>query len=143
MKKTLLAITIFCSSGVLKAQDSLLKLWYLQPAGDNWLAALPLGNGRLGAMVYGNPSRECIQLNESTIWTGSPNRNDNPDALQGLPEIRKLIFEGKQKEAQELAAQKMESKKSHGQMYQPAGSLYLSFPGHEQYSDYYRELDLE
>src|SRR5450756_405511 len=77
MKKTLLAITIFCSSGVLKAQDSLLKLWYLQPAGDNWLAALPLGNGRLGAMVYGNPSRECIQLNESTIWTGSPNRNDN------------------------------------------------------------------
>ena len=143
MKRTLLAITIFWSSGALKAQDSLLKLWYLQPAGDNWLAALPLGNGRLGAMVYGNPSRECIQLNESTIWTGSPNRNDNPDALQALPAIRKLIFEGKQKEAQDLAAQKMESKKSHGQMYQPAGSLYLSFPGHEKYSDYYRELDLE
>lgn len=120
-----------------------LKLWYSQPAGDIWTAALPVGNGRLGAMVFGNPSSENIQLNESSIWTGSPNRNDNPDALAALPQIRKLVFEGKQKEAQELAREKMQSRASNGQMFQPAGNLHLDFPGHEQYKDYYRELDIE
>ena len=120
-----------------------LKLWYRQPAGKTWTAALPVGNGRLGAMVFGNPAQECIQLNESTVWTGSPNRNDNPDALAALPEIRRLIFAGKQKEAQDLAGLKMQSRTSNGQMFQPVGNLNLVFPGHEQYTNYYRELDLE
>jgi alpha-L-fucosidase 2 len=124
------------------AQQHDLKLWYKTPAGDVWEKALPLGNGKLGAMVYGNPARECIQLNECTIWTGGPNRNDNPDALHALPEIRKLIFEGKEKEAQDLAAKTMQTKRSNGQMYQPFGDLYLSFPGHEDFTDYYRELDI-
>src|SRR5215216_779750 len=94
-----------------------LRLWYNQPAGSTWENALPVGNGRLGAMVYGNVEKETVQLNEHTVWTGSPNRNDNPDALASLPEIRKLIFEGKQKEAEQLAAKTVQSKRSHGQMY--------------------------
>ncbi len=120
-----------------------LKLWYNKPAGEIWENALPIGNGRIGAMVYGNVEHETIQLNEHTVWSGSPNGNDNPDALAALPEIRKLIFEGRQKEAEQLANKVIISKKSHGQMFQPVGSLHLSFDGHDQYKNYYRELDIE
>ncbi len=122
--------------------DSLLKLWYNQPAGE-WVEALPVGNGRLGAMVYGNPFKEIIQLNETTVWAGQPNRNDNPDAKDALPEVRKLIFEGKYNEAQDLINQKFISKTSHGMPYQMVGNLKLLFPGHENFSNYYRELDIE
>jgi alpha-L-fucosidase 2 len=120
-----------------------LKLWYNQPSGDIWENALPIGNGRLGAMIYGNVDKEIIQLNEHTLWSGSPNRNDNPAALEALPEIRKLIFDGKHKEAEKLANQSIISKKSHGQMFQPLGNLNLVFDGHENYTNYYRELDIE
>lgn len=120
-----------------------LQLWYNQPSGNTWENALPIGNGRLGAMVYGNVQKEIIQLNEHTVWSGSPNRNDNPTALAALPEIRKMIFEGNHKEAEKLANQVIITKKSHGQMFQPVGNLNLTFEGHEKYSDYYRELDLE
>jgi len=121
--------------------DSLLKLWYTRPA-KIWVEALPVGNGRLGAMVYGDPVRETIQLNENTVWAGQPYRNDNPDSRESLPEVRKLIFEGKVKEAQDLINKKFISKISHGMPYQTVGNLKLSFPGHEKYSDYYRELDI-
>ncbi|GGB77114.1 glycoside hydrolase family 95 protein [Dyadobacter sediminis] len=120
-----------------------LKLWYNTPSGKTWENALPVGNGRLGAMVYGNVSDETIQLNEATLWSGGPNRNDNPAALAALPEIRKLIFDGKQKEAEKLANQAIITKKSHGQMFQPVGELHLEFPGHDPYQKYYRELDIE
>ena len=120
-----------------------LKLWYKQPAGKVWESAIPLGNGRLGAMVYGNVETETIQLNEHTVWSGSPNRNDNPLALDSLNRIRQLIFEGKQKDAERLANKVIVSKKSQGQMFEPVGSLRLAFVGHENYSDYYRDLDLE
>ncbi|MCF0064550.1 glycoside hydrolase family 95 protein [Dyadobacter chenwenxiniae] len=119
------------------------KLWYNQPSGKTWENALPVGNGRLGGMVYGNVVNETIQLNEHTLWSGGPNRNDNPDALAALPEIRKLIFEGKQKEAEKLANKTIITKKSHGQMFQPLGDLRLNFPGHESFTNYYRELDIE
>jgi len=120
-----------------------LKLWYNKPAGQVWESALPIGNGRQGAMIYGNVARETIQLNEHTVWSGSPNRNDNPDALAALPEIRKLIFDGKQKEAEKLANKAIITKKAHGQMFQPVGNLHLTFTGHDQYTNYYRELDIE
>ncbi|HMP92595.1 MAG TPA: glycoside hydrolase family 95 protein, partial [Phnomibacter sp.] len=120
-----------------------LKLWYNQPAGKTWENALPIGNGRLGAMVYGNVEQEIIQLNEHTLWSGSPNRNDNPLALDSLPLIRQLIFEGKHKEAERIAGRVIISKTSHGQMFQPLGSLILTFPGHNGYTQYYRELDIE
>ncbi len=120
-----------------------LKLWYSTPSGSVWENALPVGNGRLGAMVYGNIEKEIIQLNEHTLWSGGPNRNDNPNALAALPEIRKLIFDGKQKEAEELANKNIITKKSSGQMFQPLGNLILTFAGHENYTNYYRELDIE
>ncbi len=129
-------------SGANAQSDSLLKLWYNHPA-RQWVEALPLGNGRLGVMVYGDPYKETIQLNENTVWAGQPNRNDNPDAREALPEVRKLIFEGKYKEAQDLVNQKFISKISNGMPYQTVGDLNLLFPGHESVSGYYRDLDIE
>lgn len=120
-----------------------IKIWYKQPAGNTWENALPIGNGRLGAMVYGNVEKETLQLNEHTLWTGGPNRNDNPLALDSLAIIRQLIFEGQQKKAEEIANRVIITKKSHGQMFQPVGSLQLAFDGHENYTNYYRELDIE
>ncbi len=119
-----------------------LKLWYPAPA-SMWEEALPLGNGRLGAMVFGNPVNELIQLNENTIYAGSPNRNDNSNALGALPVIRQLIFDGKYIEAQDLANEKIISKTSHGMPYQTAGNLRLNFDGHDKYTGFYRELDIE
>src|SRR6187399_1140464 len=141
MKLTLSIVFLFATATVGTTQNtSRLKLWYNTPSGEKWENALPIGNGRLGAMVYGNVSEEIIQLNEHTVWSGSPNRNDNPDALAALPEIRKLIFEGKQKEAEILAGKTVQSKKAHGQMFQPVGSLHIFFSGHDQYTNFYREL---
>ena len=125
------------------SQSTGLKLWYNTPSGTIWENALPIGNGRLGAMVFGNVEKETIQLNEHTVWSGSPNRNDNPMALASLPEIRQLIFDGRQKEAEQLANKTIITKKSHGQMFEPVGNLQLFFEGHEDFTDYYRELDIE
>jgi len=124
------------------SQEKDLKLWYKSPAGSVWEAALPIGNGRLAAMIYGNTDHEKISLNESTVWSGSPNRNDNPDALAALPEVRKLLFEDKYVEANALAEKAIQSKKNNGMKYQPVGDLNLSFPGHDNFSNYYRELNL-
>jgi len=122
--------------------SSLLKLWYNQPA-NQWIEAMPIGNGRLGAMVFGNPLKEEIQLNENTVWAGQPYRNDNPDAKEALPKVRQLIFEGKYKEAQDLVNQKFISRNSQGMPYQTVGNLSLLFPGHENFTNYYRELNIE
>jgi alpha-L-fucosidase 2 len=125
------------------AQRTELKLRYDRPSGKVWEAALPVGNGRLAAMVYGNPENELIRLNENTVWSGSPNRNDNPHALAALPEIRQLIFDGKMKEASGMAAKNIQAEKINGMCYQPVGDLELAFPGHDQYTGYTRELDLQ
>ena len=138
----LLLLWLFVISCSNEQSQSDLKLWYSKPA-TKFEEALPLGNGRMGAMVYGNPANELIQLNENTIWAGSPNRNDNPDALNALPLIRQLIFEGKYIEAQDLTNEKIISKKSHGMPYQTAGNLRLNFDGHADYSEFYRDLDIE
>jgi alpha-L-fucosidase 2 len=137
---------IFILTGIstcLAQKDSGLKLWYNNPAGKTWENALPIGNGRLGAMVYGNVPAETIQLNEHSLWSGGPNRNDNPLAIDSLDAIRKLVYAGKQKDAEKLANKVIISKKSQGQMFQPAGDIKLHFEGHENYTDYYRELDIE
>ncbi|WP_432709163.1 glycosyl hydrolase family 95 catalytic domain-containing protein [Pedobacter sp.] len=123
--------------------ESSFKLWYDKPSGKVWENAMPIGNGRLGAMVYGNVEMETIQLNEHTLWSGGPNRNDNALLLDSMEVIRNLIFNGKQKQAEQLANKVMISKQSHGQMFGPAGEIHLSFPGHHNYTNYYRELDLE
>lgn len=118
-----------------------LKLWYSCPAKE-WVEALPLGNSRLGVMVYGDPSQEELQLNEETLWGGGPHRNDNPNALAALPAIRNLIFEGRSREAQALVAKNFETSRN-GMPYQTIGSLMLRFPGHEKATDYYRDLNIE
>lgn len=122
--------------------ETLLKLWYDKPA-EQWVEALPVGNGRLGAMIYGNPLKEEIQLNENTIWAGQPSNNNNPAAKEALPKVRELIFQGKYKEAQDLVDAKFISRKTQGMPYQTAGSISLSFPGHDKFSNYYRELNIE
>ncbi len=118
------------------------KLWYDKPA-QVWTEALPLGNGRLGAMVFGNPGAEQIQLNEETLWAGQPNNNANPDALEWIPKIRQLVFDGKYREAQDMATAHVKSHKNQGMPYQPFGDLRITFPGHTRYDNYYRELSLD
>lgn len=118
------------------------KLWYDKPAAV-WTEALPLGNGRLGAMVFGTPGVEQIQLNEETIWAGRPNNNANPNALEYIPKVRELVFAGRYLEAQTLATEKVMAKTNSGMPYQTFGDLRISFPGHTRYTDYYRELSLD
>ncbi|RYZ31617.1 MAG: glycoside hydrolase family 95 protein, partial [Sphingobacteriales bacterium] len=132
-----------CASSIMSQVGQSLKLWYRQPAGDTWENALPVGNGRLGAMVYGNVGTETIQLNEHTVWSGGPSRNDNPLSLDSLAVIRQLIFAGRQKDAEQIANRVIISKTSSGQKFEPVGSLHLAFTQHDVYDDYRRELDLE
>lgn len=120
-----------------------LKLWYNKPSGKIWENALPIGNGYLGAMIYGNVDTEIVQLNEHTLWSGSPNRNDNLLAKDSLTQLRRLVYEGKQKEAEQLANRVIISKKSQGQMFLPAGELRFAFSEHKNYTNYRRELNIE
>ncbi|MEJ5963106.1 glycoside hydrolase family 95 protein [Pedobacter immunditicola] len=87
------------------AQESPMQLWYTKPAAT-WTDALPIGNGRLGAMIFSGIAKDHIQFNEETLWSGKPRNYDRPGAAAHLPEIRKLLFEGKQQEAEKLAADK-------------------------------------
>lgn len=119
-----------------------LKMWYDKPA-SNWNEALPLGNGRIAAMVFGNPAKEQLQLNEGTFWSGGPSRNDNPDGLIGLDSIRKAIFSEEYKLANKLSNKYLTAKKLHGSKFQVIGDLNIDFGNADGYTDYYRELDLE
>ena len=120
----------------------LLVLWYRQPA-RKWVEAQPVGNGRLGAMVFGGVPSERIQFNEDTLWMGKPRDYHRPDAYKYLPTIRKLLFEGKQREAERLAMQHFMSVPLRQFPYEPFGDLRLEFPGHDNPTDYRRQLDLE
>ena len=117
-----------------------LKLWYREAAA-NWNEALPVGNGRLGAMIFGGAARDRIQLNEETVWSGQPNQNTNPAIREVLPEINRLFYAGKYQEAEDLAVLKVISPNS-GMKYQPVGNLWIDFPGQGQVSSYYRDLDI-
>lgn len=117
-------------------------MWYDAPA-RQWTDALPLGNGRLGAMVFGTPAQERIQINEETIWGGGPHNNVNYAAKDGLDQIRQALWEGRRSDAQALCDQYISSKSAHGMPYQTAGSLMLDFDGITEFTDYYRELDID
>ena len=97
---------LLLNAGVAVAAENGLALWYDQPAGQ-WLEALPVGNGRIGCMVFGGVESERLQLNEVSVWSGSPQDSDNPDALAALPEIRQLLFDGKYDQAKEVSAKKL------------------------------------
>ncbi|MGJ7032527.1 glycoside hydrolase family 95 protein [Niabella hirudinis] len=141
------------------------KTWYTGPANasvkDNpngwvsdpeWLKALPVGNGHIGAMVFGDVNKERIQLNEITLWSGSMDEGDNPEAAKYLPQIRALLFQGKYKEATALTNKtQITSKKGSGNgnganvpfgCFQTLGDLWLSFNSNASYTNYHRELDL-
>lgn len=120
------------------APDVAPRLWYDRPAKE-WLEALPLGDGHLGAMVYGGFPGERLQLNDATLWSGGPKDGDNPGALRALPEIRRLVAEEKYAEAHDLAKQMMGP---YTQNYLPMGDLSLTFPDGEP-RDYRRALDLD
>ncbi|MEN6310758.1 MAG: glycoside hydrolase family 95 protein, partial [Acidobacteriota bacterium] len=102
------------------------RLWYRQPAGE-WTEALPVGNGRLGAMVFGNPAEEVLQFNEESLWAGSPLDNNNPRALGSLPEIRRLLLAGENEKAGKLAEKSMLGTPPRIRSYQPLGDLRLDF----------------
>lgn len=117
-------------------------LRYNQPAKE-WVEALPIGTGRLGAMVFGDPLQEHLQLNEDTIWAGGPYRNDNPAMKAALPKLRELVFSDKFAEAEALANKSMISQGAQGMPYQTAGDLWIDFDGQQNYTDYKRELSLD
>jgi len=116
-------------------------LWYDEPA-KAWTEALAVGNGRLGAMVFGRTDEERIQINEDTLWGGGPYDPSHPDALKALPEVRKLVFEGKYRDAQNLAQQHMMARPIRQLPYQTVGDLRLILPKGDV-SDYRRQLDID
>ncbi|HUU09693.1 MAG TPA: glycoside hydrolase N-terminal domain-containing protein [Phycisphaerae bacterium] len=119
-----------------------LVIWCRRPA-EKWVEAMPVGNGRLGAMVFGGIEKERLQLNEDTLWAGGPYDPSHPDALAALPEARKLVFAGKYKEAAGLVGARMMARPLSQMSYQPVGDLLLTFPGLAEAVDYRRDLDLD
>ncbi len=152
-----------------RAADKL-ELWYDWPA-TKWTEALPVGNGRVGAMIYGGVAEEHIQFNESTVWTGRPHEYQHDGAVKFLPQMRALLNEGraldreaaalekqgqkaeaaekakaahaKQKEAEDISGREFMSVPLHQKTYQPFGDLRISFPAQTNFSNYRRDLDLD
>ena len=136
--------------------SSPLSLWYREPAADHplvprpsgrgasaeWVRALPVGNGRLGAMVFGGVVNERLQLNEDTLWAGRPYDPVNPEARDALPEVRRLLAAGQYKDAAQLTGDKVMAKPLAQMPYQVLGDLWLAFPGTNAVSNYRRDLDL-
>jgi alpha-L-fucosidase 2 len=122
------------------------KLWYQEPA-QQWTEAMPVGNGRLGAMVFGGVKNEKIQFNEDTLWTGGPHEYQHAGAVAYLPVVRRMLFEGKQREAEKLAGEQMMSVPLRQEKYQPFGNVLLHFPElfelQEEPHQYRRQLDLD
>lgn len=166
MKKlTVFGIFFFIVTIGVAQQQHNYRLWYKAPANasvkdvddgwkndEEWLKALPVGNGFIGAMVFGDVNKERLQLNDKTLWSGSVADNDNPHAFVSLQEIRNLLFAGKYKEATELT-NKTQVCKGAGSgngngstvpfgCYQTLGDLWIDFGKHSAYTDYYRDIDL-
>jgi len=135
-----LACAVVSAAGAATATERL-ELWYTAPA-KLWTEAQPIGNGRLAAMVFGGVSEERIQLNEDTLWAGGPYDPSNPEALKALPEVRKLVLDGKYQAAQNRAEQMM-ARPIRQLPYQTVGDLKLTFPGHDKFTDYRRSLNLD
>ncbi len=145
MRITLLVFTLTLSSLVAQSQTPTQRtnvLWYRQAAAE-WNEALPVGNGRLGAMVFGQVFSEKLQLNEDTVWAGEKRDRNNPEGAKHLGEVRRLLFAGKAKEAEALADRTMIATTRRMPPYQPLADLLIRFPGSQRPKAYRRELDLE
>ena len=139
MKKLMTLLLGVLAAVALPAQN---VFWFDKPA-SYWEEALPIGNGRIGAMIFGGTDTEEIQLNEETISTGGPYENWNPNGLKNLQKIRDLIFSGQYEEAQKLGDENFLSPVGEEMAYQTAGSVKIAFPERGAVTDYRRELDLE
>ena len=135
----LLVGTVVCSCGN-KADNEELKLWYSQPA-KAWTEALPVGNSHQGGMVFGGTGHEEIQLNDETFWAGGPHTNIPEKANAALPKVRKLIFDGKFAEAQDVVNQNFFTGQN-GMGYLTLGSLFIDMPDIQDVSNYYRDLNI-
>src|SRR5882724_6433967 len=141
---TLAALALLHPSGRAAETASPLTLYYTSAA-TKWTEALPIGNGRLGAMVFGGADREHLQLNEATLWAGGPYDPNNTNALAALPEARELIFDGKFDNAFTVVSQKMMAVPVREMPYETLGDLYLDFdlPTNAPVQDYRRDLNLD
>jgi alpha-L-fucosidase 2 len=135
----MLAGSVWCRAG---DDDNALKLWYRQPARE-WVQALPVGNGRLAAMVFGDARQEHLQLNEDTVWSGEKRDRSNPEAPKAVPAIRRLLEQGHPAEAQAMADRTMISIPRALPVYQTLGDLWLEFEAEPEPGSYRRELDLD
>ncbi len=149
MSKILLCSTLIVACALLVTRatagpvtDDAFILWYNQPA-QKWTEALPVGNGRVGAMVFGGVSQERLQLNEDTLWAGGPYDPVNPEAKEALPQVRQLINDGNYREASRLVRAKVLSKPISQMPYQTVGDLLLAFPGATNVENYRRDLNLD
>lgn len=122
--------------------ERIMKMWYDRPA-EYWHEALPVGNGRLGGMIFGGTVHEVISLNEESIWSGKHLDRVNPDARSNLTEVRRLIREGKIQEAQRLAMYALSGVPNSQRAYEPAGEIYINMHHKQEVYGYRRELDLE
>jgi alpha-L-fucosidase 2 len=140
LKSLLIFISVLISSGVL-GQEGILKLWYNKPAAK-WTEALPVGNGRQGAMIFGNPLHEHLQLNENTLYSGEPTSTFKDVNIQSdLPKVIKMLEEKKYVEADKFVTENWLGRLH--QCYQPFGDLYLDFDGNDSdISNYKRELNI-
>lgn len=144
----ILLIGIAVSACTGKSDENLnkMELWYSSPA-KVWEEALPLGNGRLGAMVFGGTSHETLQLNEETVWAGEPGNNVQKDVKKVLPKVRELIWSGEYLEAQNLmmtaTPRHAPDDNNYGMCYQTVGNLTIDIDGHENVSNYRRSLDIQ
>ena len=140
MKRIILFFCIYLPV-LTTAQDSTLTLWYQSPA-TAWVEALPVGNGRLGAMMFGGVQQERIQLNEESLWGGSRFDNNNPGARANLPKIQQMLLNGENNAAHQLATRHMLATPSDFRSYQTLGDLLLEFGAQGQVSNYSRSLDI-
>ncbi|PTT02181.1 hypothetical protein DBR11_05630 [Pedobacter sp. HMWF019] len=141
MKYLLTGLLSFCTICCFSQHENNLKLWYNKPA-EKWLEALPLGNGKIGAMVFGGVEEELLQLNESTLWSGGPVKKEvNPEAKNYLPKLREALL--KHEDYTEANSLSKEMQGLYSQSYLPMGDILIKqdFAGHK-FSDYYRDLDL-
>ena len=134
--------SVTCCTEKYELKQPTVKLWYKQPANE-WVEALPVGNGRLGAMVFGQPYTERIQLNEESLWAGQLINNNNPDALRSLDELRTLLFQEKSIEAQRMVALNFLGTPPRIRSYQTAGDIFLIRDSTYEATGYYRDLVLE
>ena len=142
MKRVIFQVVLILSCSFAYAQNNVNTLWYKQPAKE-WIEALPLGNGRLGAMVYGNPVNEIIRINEESIWAGSKINNNNPNALKHLEELRKALFENQYENAKKIAEENFVGIPPEVRSYQPFGNLLINYKWNSVPKNYKRRLDLE